>query len=189
MWKLSKFGRQRTKLRLFILLAFLFSASLPAYASDSINLKQTYQITGEELQQLQNNWSKQKQINETLQVALNQSKQEITTLKSQLTESSNQLAKAETELITLKSQLTQSQTNLNQAENQSLTAQQLLTQQNKDLQTLKEKSQNQETLLAQVNQSFKEYSKEQTRTRRRIKNQRNFWEIVSGLAVIGLVRG
>lgn len=52
---------------------------------------------------------------------------------------------------------------------------------------LKSLSESQESLLQKANESFKEYAAEQKKTRLRVKAQRNTWEAIACLAIIGCI--
>ena len=85
----------------------------------------------------------------------------------------------------LQNELTDSRTELAKSQEALKKAQQELMQLRLQLAALKSLSENQENLLQKANESFKEYAAEQKRTRLRIKAQRNTWEAVACLAIIG----
>ena len=85
----------------------------------------------------------------------------------------------------LLNELTDSNTELAKSQTALKKAQQELMQLRLQITALKSLSENQEHLLQKANESFKEYAAEQKRTRLRIKAQRNTWEAVACLAIIG----
>ena len=101
----------RTKKLLLLLLSLLFCWWLFS-ASATCSASGTYQITEEELTQLETNLRKLEQLSST-------QKTELTRLQEQLT-------KSEQELALLKSQLATSSTQLTQAQNSLQTANELL---------------------------------------------------------------
>ncbi len=85
----------------------------------------------------------------------------------------------------LLNKLTDSRTELAKSQAALKKAQQELMQLRLQITALKSLSESQENLLQKANESFKEYAAEQKRTRLRIKAQRNTWEAVACLAIIG----
>lgn len=117
-----------------------------------------YQVTAQELTELQSNLTRLQELNSEL-------RQTSGTLR-------NQLVDCQTELAQAREQLTA-------AEKQSRELRDQLT-------ALTEKSMSQDALLTSANESLKEFSAEQKRTRLRIKAQRHAWQVVAGLLVVGL---
>lgn len=122
-------------------------------------MPETYQVTAAELQRLDDNLTRLKQINEELRQASGQQKNQIVDLQTALTQAQQQLTEARRQQTALQLQI----------------------------QTLQDRSTKQEQLLNEANESFRKYAADQKRTRVRIKAQRNIWEVTSGLLAIGLV--
>jgi hypothetical protein len=116
---------------------------------------QTYTISENELQTLQNHLTALEQNNETLKAILSESNEDLTIALDALMKSQNELA-------TLKAQLQQAKSDAESAKNSLAIA-------------------NQE--LAKASQSFKAYEKERDRTENRLRNQRNIWEVLCFVAV------
>ena len=131
---------------------------LPAATSSASETPATYQITAAELQRLDDNLTRLKQINEELRQASGQQKNQIVDLQTALTQAQQQLTEARRQQTALQLQI----------------------------RTLTENSQKQEALLTEANESFARYSKEQKRTRLRVKAQRNTWVAAAGILAAGL---
>ena len=101
------------------------------------------------------------------------SQSELETLSSNLMRLKELNQKSQRELQTLRSQLTESK-----AESLKLKAR---------LAELTATSMRQETSLTNVNRLLSEYSTDQRRTRLRIKAQRNTWEAMAGVMLIGMI--
>ena len=140
---------------LFLPLLCLSLSFVPATASAS-ETPATYQITAAELQRLDDNLTRLKQINEELRQASGQQKNQIVDLQTALTQAQQQLTEARRQQTVLQLQI----------------------------QTLIANSKKQETSLQAANESFREYAADQKRTRVRIKAQRNAWEAVAACALI-----
>ena len=132
---------------------------LPAATSSASETPETYQITAAELQRLDDNLTRLKQINEELRQASGQQKNQIVDLQTALTQAQQQLTEARRQQTVLQLQI----------------------------QTLIANSKKQETSLQAANESFREYAADQKRTRVRIKAQRNAWEAVAACALIAFV--
>lgn len=105
------------------------------------------------------------------------SQSELEELSSSLMTLKKANEKSRTELSALRKELATSRAELNKARKQSA---ELMT----ELQQLKSQSQSQQIRLKNANESLQQYAKEETRTRLRIKAQRNGWEVVAaGLLV------
>lgn len=141
----------------FLSSLLLFSAATFA-ASGTPEMPETYQVTAQELTELQSNLTRLQELNSEL-------RQTSGTLR-------NQLVDCQTELAQAREQLTA-------AEKQSMELRNQLT-------ALTEKSMSQDALLTRANESLKEFSAEQKRTRLRIKAQRNAWQAASVLLAVGL---
>lgn len=131
---------------------------LPA-ATSSASGTPAYQVTAAELQRLDDNLTRLKQINEELRQASGQQKNQIVDLQTALTQAQQQLTEARRQQTVLQLQI----------------------------QTLIANSKKQETSLQAANESFREYAADQKRTRVRIKAQRNAWEAVAACALIAFV--
>ena len=131
---------------------------LPA-ATSSASGTPAYQVTAAELQRLDDNLTRLKQINEELRQASGQQKNQIVDLQTALTQAQQQLTEARRQQTVLQLQI----------------------------QTLIANSKKQETSLQAANESFREYAADQKRTRVRIKAQRNAWETVAACALIAFV--
>lgn len=148
-------SRRRLAVSLIGLLLFcllLCASAQVTLAASAMPAEPTYTITETELNELQNNLTELKTINEALRTAC--SGQQIKAAELQV-----KLTKAEELSRTLQSQLTE----------------------------LQAKSTRQEALLTQANESFARYSKEQKRTRLRVKSQRNAAWTTAGILAIGLI--
>lgn len=132
---------------------------LPAATSSASETPATYQITAAELQRLDDNLTRLKQINEELRQASGQQKNQIVDLQTALTQAQQQLTEARRQQTALQLQI----------------------------QTLQDRSTKQEQLLNEANESFARYSKEQKRTRLRVKSQRNAAWTTAGILAIGLI--
>ena len=132
---------------------------LPAATSSASETPATYQITAAELQRLDDNLTRLKQINEELRQASGQQKNQIVDLQTALTQAQQQLTEARRQQTVLQLQI----------------------------QTLIANSKKQETSLQAANESFRKYAADQKRTRVRIKAQRNAWEAVAACALIAFV--
>lgn len=132
---------------------------LPAATSSASETPATYQITAAELQRLDDNLTRLKQINEELRQASGQQKNQIVDLQTALTQAQQQLTEARRQQTALQLQI----------------------------QTLQDRSTKQEQLLNEANESFRKYAADQKRTRVRIKAQRNAWEAVAACALIAFV--
>ena len=132
---------------------------LPAATSSASETPETYQVTAAELQRLDDNLTRLKQINEELRQASGQQKNQIVDLQTALTQAQQQLTEARRQQTVLQLQI----------------------------QTLIANSKKQETSLQAANESFREYAADQKRTRVRIKAQRNAWEAVAACALIAFV--
>jgi len=87
----------------------------------------------------------------------------------------------------LQNELTDSRVELQKSQEALKKARQELMQLRLQLAELKSLSESQESLLQKVNESFKQYAAEQKKTRLRVKAQRNTWEAVACLAIIGCI--
>ena len=132
---------------------------LPAATSSASETPETYQVTAAELQRLDDNLTRLKQINEELRQASGQQKNQIVDLQTALTQAQQQLTEARRQQTVLQLQI----------------------------QTLITNSKKQETSLQAANKSFVKFGEEQKRTRLRIKAQRNAWEAVAACALIAFV--
>ena len=131
---------------------------LPA-ATSSASETPAYQVTAAELQRLDDNLTRLKQINEELRQASGQQKNQIVDLQTALTQAQQQLTEARRQQTALQLQI----------------------------QTLQDRSTKQEQLLNEANKSFVKFGEEQKRTRLRVKAQRNAWEAVAACALIAFV--
>ena len=134
----------------------LLLAPVTSWASET---PATYQITASELQRLDDNLTRLKQITEELRQASGQQKNQIVDLQTALTQAQQQLTEARRQQTALQLQI----------------------------QTLITNSKKQETSLQAANESFREYAADQKRTRLRVKAQRNAWEAVAACALIAFV--
>ena len=132
---------------------------LPAATSSASETPATYQITAAELQRLDDNLTRLKQINEELRQASGQQKNQIVDLQTALTQAQQQLTEARRQQMVLQLQI----------------------------QTLIAKSEKQEESLKTANESLTAFAAEQKRTRLRVKAQRNAWEAVAACAMIAFV--
>lgn len=133
----------------------LLLAPVTSWASET---PATYQITAAELQRLDDNLTRLKQINEELRQASGQQKNQIVDLQTALTQAQQQLTEARRQQTVLQLQI----------------------------QTLITNSKKQETSLQAANESFVKFGEEQKRTRVRIKAQRNTWVAAAGILAAGL---
>lgn len=117
-----------------------------------------YQVTAQELAELQSNLTRLQELNSELRQTSGALRNQLVDCQTELTQAREQLTAAETQSQELQRQLAR----------------------------LTERSKNQEALLIQVNQSFQRYSSEQKKTRLRIKAQRNAWQAASVLLAVGL---
>ena len=131
---------------------------LPAATSSASETPATYQITAAELQRLDDNLTRLKQINEELRQASGQQKNQIVDLQTALTQAQQQLTEARRQQTVLQLQI----------------------------QTLIANSKKQETSLQAANESIVKFGEEQKRTRVRIKAQRNTWVAAAGILAAGL---
>ena len=132
----------------------LLLAPVTSWASET---PATYQITAAELQRLDDNLTRLKQINEELRQASGQQKNQIVDLQTALTQAQQQLTEARRQQTALQLQI----------------------------QTLQDRSTKQEQLLNEANKSLAEYATEAKKTRLRIKAQRNTWAAAAGLLAVG----
>ena len=132
---------------------------LPAATSSASETPATYQITAAELQRLDDNLTRLKQINEELRQASGQQKNQIVDLQTALTQAQQQLTEARRQQMVLQLQI----------------------------QTLQDRSTKQEQLLNEANKSFEMFAAEEKARRVRIKAQRNAWEAVAACALIAFV--
>ena len=132
---------------------------LPAATSSASETPETYQVTAAELQRLDDNLTRLKQINEELRQASGQQKNQIVDLQTALTQAQQQLTEARRQQMVLQLQI----------------------------QTLIAKSEKQEESLKTANESLTAFAAEQKRTRLRVKAQRNAWEAVAACALIAFV--
>lgn len=132
---------------------------LPAATSSASETPETYQVTAAELQRLDDNLTRLKQINEELRQASGQQKNQIVDLQTALTQAQQQLTEARRQQTALQLQI----------------------------QTLQDRSTKQEQLLNEANKSFEMFAKEEKARRVRIKAQRNAWEAVAACALIAFV--
>ena len=130
---------------------------LPA-ATSSASGTPAYQVTAAELQRLDDNLTRLKQINEELRQASGQQKNQIVDLQTALTQAQQQLTEARRQQTVLQLQI----------------------------QTLTAKSEKQETSLQAANESFRKYAAEEKARRVRIKAQRNTWAAAAGILAAGL---
>ena len=142
-----------------LLCLLLLLASATAWASETPEMPETYQITAAELRQLEGNLTRLQQINDSLRQTCGQQQNRLVDLA----------------------------TALNRAEQQLATAQRQQTALQLQIQTLQDRSTKQEQLLNEANESFRKYAADQKRTRVRIKAQRNAWEAVAACALIAFV--
>ena len=131
---------------------------LPAATSSASETPATYQITAAELQRLDDNLTRLKQINEELRQASGQQKNQIVDLQTALTQAQQQLTEARRQQTALQLQI----------------------------QTLQDRSTKQEQLLNEANKSFEMFAKEEKARRVRIKAQRNTWAAAAGILAAGL---
>ena len=141
----------------FLSSLLLFSAATFA-ASGTPEMPETYQVTAQELTELQSNLDRLSVLSDSLQQTCGRQKNQIIDLQTSLAEAQRRLAAAQKQQTALQLQI----------------------------RTLTENSQKQEALLTEANESLKEFSAEQKRTRLRIKAQRHAWQVVAGLLVVGL---
>lgn len=157
MWRLTN------RVCCVLLLASLcfLPCSLPATASATGTPGETatVMVSATDLEELQNNLDRLSVLNDSLQQACGRQKNQIIDLQTSLQEAQERLAAAQKQQVALQMQI----------------------------RTLTENSQKQESLLTEATESFARYSKEQKRTRLRIKAQRNMWEVSAGLLLIGLI--
>ena len=130
---------------------------LPA-ATSSASETPAYQVTAAELQRLDDNLTRLKQINEELRQASGQQKNQIVDLQTALTQAQQQLTEARRQQTVLQLQI----------------------------QTLIANSKKQETSLQAANESFRKYAAEEKARRVRIKAQRNTWAAAAGILAAGL---
>ena len=130
----------------------------PAATSSASETPATYQITAAELQRLDDNLTRLKQINEELRQASGQQKNQIVDLLTALTQAQQQLTEARRQQMVLQLQI----------------------------QTLIAKSEKQEESLKTANESLTAFAADQKRTRVRIKAQRNTWVAAAGILAAGL---
>ena len=123
-------------------------------AFSSTSFAATYQITEQEIQTLESNSNRLKQINDYLQL---NSEQSVKTLLKV----SEELKQSQAELQTLKAELAKLQENL---------------------QTAKNLSQSQQDLLTRTNESFQQYAKEQKAIQAKLKTERTIWQVVAIVA-------
>ena len=130
---------------------------LPA-ATSSASGTPAYQVTAAELQRLDDNLTRLKQINEELRQASGQQKNQIVDLQTALTQAQQQLTEARRQQTALQLQI----------------------------QTLQDRSTKQEQLLNEANKSFEMFAAEEKARRVRIKAQRNTWAAAAGILAAGL---
>ena len=85
----------------------------------------------------------------------------------------------------LQNELTDSRVELQKSQAALKQARQELMQLRLQLAELKSLSESQESLLQKANESLKEYAAGQKKTRLRVKAQRNTWEVIACMAIIG----
>lgn len=117
-----------------------------------------YQVTAQELTELQSNLTRLQELNSDLRQTSGALRNQLVDCQTELAQAREQLTAAEKQSMELRNQLT----------------------------ALTEKSMSQDALLTRANESLKEFSAEQKRTRLRIKAQRHAWQVVAGLLVVGL---
>ena len=105
---------------------------------------------------------------------------ELNRLDSIFSQLSQRNGKLQNELTDSRAELLKSQAALKQAE-QELRMLRL------QIAELKSLSESQENSLQKVNESFRQYAAEQKKTRLRVKAQRNTWEAIACLAIIGCI--
>ncbi|MBQ9572328.1 MAG: hypothetical protein IJR22_02920 [Acidaminococcaceae bacterium] len=105
---------------------------------------------------------------------------ELDRLDSIFSQLSQRNGKLQNELTDSRAELLKSQAALKQAE-QELRMLRL------QIAELKSLSESQENSLQKVNESFRQYAAEQKKTRLRVKAQRNTWEAIACLAIIGCI--
>ena len=131
---------------------------LPAATSSASETPATYQITAAELQRLDDNLTRLKQINEELRQASGQQKNQIVDLQTALTEAQEQLTEARRRQTALQVELA----------------------------NLKDLSKMQAESLEKANKSFEMFAAEEKARRVRIKAQRNTWVAAAGILAAGL---
>ena len=131
---------------------------LPA-ATSSASGTPAYQVTAAELQRLDDNLTRLKQINEELRQASGQQKNQNEDLQTALTEAQEQLTEACRRQTALQVELA----------------------------NLKDLSKMQAESLEKANKSFEMFANEEKARRVRIKAQRNAWEAVAACALIAFV--
>lgn len=115
----------------------------------------TYQVTEQEIRQLEINSQRLSEINAILQLGSTESQKTLLKVSAELKASQE-------ELQTLKAELQRLQDSL---------------------QIAKSLSQSQQDLLTQTNESFRQYANEQKKAQARLKTERTRWIIVAGVAV------
>lgn len=134
----------------------LLLAPVTSWASE---MPETYQVTAQELRQLEGNLTRLQQINDSLTQELGAQKNKAVDLQTALTEAERQLTKAKEQQTALQAELT----------------------------SLKSLSKMQAESLEKANKSFERFAKEEKARRVRIKAQRNAWEAVAACALIAFV--
>ena len=139
----------------FWFLLFCFSVAVTCSGSPM-----TYQISEEQLTQLEKNLDEQEQLLNRLSIELNLLKLDSSEAKRQLITANQQLERAKSEL----------------------------TQSKNELQHLTEDLRSSQIALEKANKLFKEYEEQEKKTNKRLTRQRNLWiallgSIASGLAL------
>jgi chromosome segregation ATPase len=129
---------------------------------------ETYQITADQLEMLQTNLTVLQENNEKLKTLLMESNQDLTTASEQSDSLSNQI-------VTLDSQLTESQNQIAILKQQLVTLKQQTVTAQTSLQTANED-------LASASVSFKKYEKDQEKIENRLREQKNIWQVIAGIA-------
>ena len=119
----------------------------------------TYQVTEQEIKQLESNSQRLSEINAILQLGSTESQKTLLKVSAELKQS-------QAELQMLKAELQKLQDNL---------------------QTAKSLSQSQQDLLTQTNESFRQYANEQKKAQARLKTERTLWQVVAAVAVGAVV--
>ncbi len=145
-----------------LLLLYLPLFFVPAMASASgmrVEPVQMVSVPMTDLEELQSNLDRLSVLSDSLQQTCGRQKNQIIDLQTSLAAAQRRLAAAQKQQTALQLQI----------------------------RTLTENSQKQEALLTEANESFARYSKEQKRTRLRVKSQRNAAWTTAGILAIGLI--
>ena len=114
----------------------------------------TYQVTEQEIRQLESNSQRLSEINAILQLGSTESQKTLLKVSAELKQSQAELQMLKQELAKLQD----------------------------SLQIAKSLSQSQQDLLTQTNESFRKYSQEQKKNQSRLKTERTLWQVVAAVA-------